>query len=69
MCIRDRPKINEKIEFLNLLFEQAKEKFSDQFDRITISEDEKDELFNFDYSSLSALRDIRRVFNLSLIHI
>lgn len=63
VCEFEQPKTNEKIEFLNLLFEQAKEKFSDQFDRITISEDEKDELFNFDYSSLSALRDIRRVFN------
>ena len=53
----------EKTAFLNLLFEKAKTKYSEQFEKIEMTEDDKMQLYAFDYSSLSALRDIKRVFN------
>ena len=49
--------------FLELLLEMAKTKYSEQFAEIEMTEDEKKQLYAFDYSSLSALRDIKRVFN------
>lgn len=55
--------MEEKTEFLDLLLENAKNKYFEQFAKITITEEEKKKLYNFDYSSLSALRDIKRVFN------
>lgn len=53
----------EKTAFLELLLEMAKTKYSEQFAEIEMTEDEKKQLYAFDYSSLSALRDIKRVFN------
>ena len=41
----------------------SESKYSEQFARITMTEDEKQKLYSFDYSSISALRDIKRVFN------
>lgn len=46
-----------------MLLEVAKSKYSDQFAKITMTEGEKKKLYAFDYSSLAALRDIKRVFN------
>lgn len=46
-----------------LRLEMAKTKYSEQFAEIEMTEDEKKQLYAFDYSSLSALRDIKRVFN------
>ena len=53
----------EKTSFLDLRLEMAKTKYSEQFEEIEMTEDEKKQLYVFDYSSLSALRDIKRVFN------
>lgn len=63
VCEFESPTTSEKIEFLDLLLEMAKDKYSEQFAKITMTESEKKKLYAFDYSSLSALRDIKRVFN------
>lgn len=63
VCEFEEPTAFEKKEFLNLLLERAKSKYSEQFTEITMTEDEKQELFAFDYAAISALRDIKRVFN------
>ena len=63
VCEFEKPTMEEKTEFLDLLLENAKNKYFEQFAKITITEEEKKKLYNFDYSSLSALRDIKRVFN------
>lgn len=63
VCEFESPTISEKEEFLDLLLEMAKNKYSEQFAKITMTEGEKKKLYAFDYSSLSALRDIKRVFN------
>ena len=51
---------SEKKMFLELLLEQAQETFAEQFAKIKIGEEDKKELFNFDYSELNALRDLKR---------
>jgi ATP-dependent Clp protease ATP-binding subunit ClpA len=63
VCEFEAPSTSEKTEFLDLLWEQAKDKYSKQFTKIAMTENEKKKLYAFDYSSLSALRDIKRVFN------
>lgn len=63
VCEFEEPTTAEKEAFLDLLLEMAKTKYSKQFAEIEMTEDEKKKLYAFDYSSLSALRDIKRVFN------
>lgn len=63
VCEFEKPTMVEKTEFLDLLLEKAKTKYSDKFEEIDITEYEKEQLYSFDYSSLSALRDIKRLFN------
>lgn len=63
VCEFEEPTTAEKKAFLDLLLEMAKTKYSKQFAEIEMTEDEKKKLYAFDYSSLSALRDIKRVFN------
>ena len=63
VCEFEEPTTAEKTEFLDLLLESAKSKYPDQFAGIEMTDDEKRQLYAFDYSSLSALRDIKRVFN------
>lgn len=63
VCEFEEPTTAEKKAFLDLLLEMAKNKYSKQFAEIEMTEDEKKKLYAFDYSSLSALRDIKRVFN------
>lgn len=63
VCEFEEPTLSEKTAFLDLLLEMAKTKYAEQFAKVEMSEDEKTQLFSFDYSSLSALRDIKRVFN------
>ena len=63
VCEFEEPTIAEKTAFLDLLLEKAKAKYSEEFEKAKMTEDEKTELYDFDYSSLSALRDIKRVFN------
>lgn len=63
VCEFEEPTMAEKTAFLDLLLERAKVKYSKQFAEIKMTEDEKKQLYDFEYSSLSALRDIKRVFN------
>ena len=63
VCEFEEPTMAEKTAFLDLLLEMAKTKYSELFAEIEMTEDEKKQLYAFDYSSLSALRDIKRVFN------
>lgn len=63
VCEFETPTSSEKRKFLDLLLERAKNKYSEQFARNVMTEDEKKELYDFDYSSITALRDIKRVFN------
>ena len=63
VCEFEEPTTEEKRAFLDLLLEKAKAKYSEQFTKIEITEDEKNQLYAFNYSSLSALRDIKRMFN------
>lgn len=63
VCEFEEPTIAEKTAFLDLLLETAKTKYPEQFTEIEMTEKEKMELYDFDYSSLSALRDIKREFN------
>lgn len=63
VCEFEEPTMAEKTAFLDLLLEMAKTKYSEQFAESEMTEDEKKQLYAFDYSSLSALRDIKRVFN------
>lgn len=62
VCEFQEPSISEKIQFLDLLLEQAENKFSEQFSIKQLTPEEKQKLYDFDYSNLSALRDIKRVF-------
>lgn len=63
ICEFQEPSYYEKTKFLDLLLEQAESKFADQFSQIQMTPAEKQQLYNFDYSSLNALRDIKRLFN------
>lgn len=63
VCEFEESTVAVKTEFLNLLLEKAKTKYSEQFAEIEMTEDEKKQLYAFEYSSLSALRDIKQVFN------
>jgi ATP-dependent Clp protease ATP-binding subunit ClpA len=63
VCEFQLPYNTEKKMFLELLFEQAQETFAEQFSKIRLKEEDKKELFNFDYSELNAFRDLKRIFN------
>ena len=63
VCEFEEPTMAEKTAFLDLLMEKAKTKYSEQFSKIEITDEEKKQLYDFDYLSLSELRDIKRVFN------
>ncbi len=53
----------EKTRFLDLLLEQAELKFPEKFSEIQMTAEEKQQLYNFDYSNLNALREIKKIFN------
>lgn len=63
VCEFEEPTMSEKTAFLDLLLETAKTKYAVQFAKAEMSEEEKQQLYAFDYSDLPALRDIKRVFN------
>lgn len=63
VCEFQEPFYHEKTKFLDLLLEKAESKFSEQFSQIKMTPEEKRRLYDFDYSSLNALRDIKRIFN------
>ena len=52
-----------KKEFLELLLSKAKDRHKNQFDQFTMTEEDKKFLMGFDCTGLTALRDIKRVFN------
>lgn len=63
VCEFEEPTVLEKKEFLDLLLERAKSKYSEKFARNVMTEEDKQKLYDFDYTSVEALRDIKRVFN------
>ncbi len=63
VCEFEKPSIEEKEQFLELLLEKALEKHAESFSKFNFTETDKRNLIGFDYSNLSALRDIKRVFN------
>lgn len=67
VCEFQEPSYNDKIKFLDLLLEQAERKFSKQFSQIQMTPEERLKLYDFDFSSLNALRDIKRLFNNRLV--
>ncbi len=67
VCEFEEPTSTEKLEFLALLLEKAYKKYPEQFAAIALSEEDKGYLYSFDYNGLTALRDIKRVFNSRLI--
>lgn len=67
VCEFEEPTSTEKVEFLHLLLEKAYKKYPEQFAAVTLTEEDKRYLYSFDYSGLTALRDIKRVFNNRLI--
>lgn len=67
VCEFEEPTYSEKTQFLELLLEQSQSKFTDQFSKIKMTAAEKNQLFNFNYSNIKALRDIKKAFNLRLM--
>lgn len=63
VCEFQSPSHIEKEMFLELLLEQAQNKFIEQFSKITVNEEDMKELLKFDYSELDALRDLKKQFN------
>ncbi len=63
VCEFQAPSYTEKTQFLNLLLEKAKQKFREKFEEITLTDEDVQNLFAFDYSSINALRDLKRIFN------
>lgn len=67
VCEFEAPTATEKLEFLDLLLEKSYSKYPKQFESITLTDEDKRDLYNFDYDGLIALRDIKRIFNNRLI--
>ena len=63
VCEFETPNLDEKKEFLELLLSKAKDRHKNQFDQFTMTEEDKKFLMGFDCTGLTALRDIKRVFN------
>lgn len=63
VCEFEKPDENEKCKFLELLLEKARIKHAESFARFTMTQQDEKFLLDFDCSALSALRDIKRVFN------
>ena len=63
VCEFQAPSYKEKLQFVELLLEHAKDKFSEQFSQMKITKSEEMELYDFDFSNLNSLRDIKRIFN------
>lgn len=56
-------KYEDKTKFISLLIEKAKQKFSEQFEKIAFTEEDERYLYNFDYGNIEALREIKKKFN------
>ena len=69
VCEFEKPNEDEKLKFLELLLEKAKQKHAESFAQFAMTQQDVDYLLHFDCSSLSALRDIKRVFNNRLMEL
>lgn len=67
VCEFEEPTYSEKTQFLDLLLEQAQLKFIDQFSQIEMTPSEKSQLYDFNYSNVKALRDVKKIFNQRLM--
>lgn len=67
VCEFEVPTEKDKKDFLELLLEKSKEKFKEKFENLELNEDELKDLIDFDCSKLTALRDIKRIFNNKLM--
>lgn len=67
VCEFQEPTYQEKTKFVNLLLEQAESKFVDKFAQVQMTPEEKQQLYDFNYSNVNALRDIKRLFNNRLV--
>lgn len=56
-------KYDDKTKFISLLIEKSKNKFSEQFAKITFTEEDERYLYDFDYGSIEPLREIKKKFN------
>ena len=56
-------KYEDKTKFISLLIEKARRKFSEQFEKFTLTEEDERYLYNFDYGNIEALREIKKKFN------
>lgn len=63
VCEFEEPTLAEKTKFLDLLLEKAESKYIEKFNQVKMSEEEKEKLYDFDYSNVYSLRDIKRIFN------
>lgn len=63
VCEFEEPTSSEKRKFLELLFEKAQNKYKEQFNDIAITNEDKNRLFDFNFSEFPSLRDIKRAFN------
>lgn len=69
VCEFQEPNADEKLDFLNLLFSKAQEKYVEEFLIYSIVESDKKTIYDFDYQSIHALRDIKREFQNRLIQL
>lgn len=60
VCEFEEPSCADKRRFLEFLLAKAKITFADKFAIAPLTKEETEELLNFNYSSMSALRDIKR---------
>ena len=67
VCEFEEPTCDEKRKFLELMLEKAKKNHPDSFSKFTMSQEDEAFLLGFDCSNLTALRDIKRVFNNKLM--
>lgn len=65
VCKFEEPSPHEKLKFIDLLLENAQKKFAEHF--MSITEEEIQHLCQFNYSSIKALRDIKRIYNQRLM--
>jgi len=67
VCEFREPSKEEKLDFLDFLFEKAEINYGMEFRNYNVSKTDKKLLYNFNYAGYSALRDIKREFQNRLI--
>ncbi len=63
VCEFQEPTYQEKTKFLDLLLEEAEIAFADKLSQTEMTIQDKKQLYDFNYSDVNALRDIKRLFN------